>query len=238
MLICGKDISSVVPSNLLCAIDLSGGSEGVTTQIKSDREDSNVTSSERLESATDKSNTVFKSNLPVSEKIDSEENKRTEKKLRTGRWTKQECKSFEEALRKFGKHWKKVEAYVGTRSGTQIRSHAQKYFLKSKGETLSAQHNLSIVPNTSIGATHEKLETDMKVEDKKPLNSKLVSLQEVLPLSTFTMTAKETGSKTNIERSIIIPCRYLMEHMRKYGFNELEEIYARFSKLSDWVENV
>ena len=30
----------------------------------------------------------------------------------------------------YGKHWKLVEKHVGTRSGTQVRSHAQKYYLK------------------------------------------------------------------------------------------------------------
>ncbi|MCU0824234.1 MAG: SANT/Myb-like DNA-binding domain-containing protein [Leptospira sp.] len=31
-----------------------------------------------------------------------------------------------------GKDWKKVENYVRTRSGSQVRSHAQKFFLKNK----------------------------------------------------------------------------------------------------------
>jgi hypothetical protein len=30
----------------------------------------------------------------------------------------------------FGKDWKKVEQYVKTRSGSQVRSHAQKFFNK------------------------------------------------------------------------------------------------------------
>ena len=32
----------------------------------------------------------------------------------------------------FGKDWKKIEDLVGTRNGSQIRSHAQKFFLKYK----------------------------------------------------------------------------------------------------------
>jgi hypothetical protein len=31
---------------------------------------------------------------------------------------------------RFGKNWKLVEAHVGTRTGTQVRSHAQKFFIK------------------------------------------------------------------------------------------------------------
>ena len=37
-------------------------------------------------------------------------------------------------LRIYGKNWKKIEQLVSTRSGSQIRSHAQKFFLKSKTE--------------------------------------------------------------------------------------------------------
>jgi SHAQKYF class myb-like DNA-binding protein len=41
-----------------------------------------------------------------------------------GRWTRQEQQKFLEALQRYGKNWKKVEEYVGTRTGAQIRSHA------------------------------------------------------------------------------------------------------------------
>ena len=52
----------------------------------------------------------------------------------SGRWTNEEHKKFIEALKKYGKQWKKVEEYIQTRSGAQIRSHAQKYFLKIQKE--------------------------------------------------------------------------------------------------------
>ncbi len=52
----------------------------------------------------------------------------------SGRWTAEEHRKFVEALKRFGKQWKKVEDYIKTRSGAQIRSHAQKYFLKIQKE--------------------------------------------------------------------------------------------------------
>lgn len=45
-----------------------------------------------------------------------------------GRWQKAEHDRFIEAIKKYGKEWKLVEQYIITRSGSQIRSHAQKFF--------------------------------------------------------------------------------------------------------------
>ena len=47
-----------------------------------------------------------------------------------GRWTKQEHFRFLEALKLFGKEWKRVQEHVESRTSTQARSHAQKFFNK------------------------------------------------------------------------------------------------------------
>jgi SHAQKYF class myb-like DNA-binding protein len=47
-----------------------------------------------------------------------------------GRWTKDEHFRFLEALKLFGKEWKKVQEHVMSRTSTQARSHAQKFFNK------------------------------------------------------------------------------------------------------------
>ena len=59
-------------------------------------------------------------------------------KFKTGRWTRVEHFKFLEALQKFGKEWQKVQKHVSSRSSTQARSHAQKFFgkLEKKGFTL------------------------------------------------------------------------------------------------------
>ncbi|KAK4786589.1 hypothetical protein SAY86_010422 [Trapa natans] len=45
-------------------------------------------------------------------------------------WTEPEHDKFLEALHLFDRDWKKIEAFIGSKTVIQIRSHAQKYFLK------------------------------------------------------------------------------------------------------------
>lgn len=51
-----------------------------------------------------------------------------------GRWTKREHSLFIEGLVKYGNNWKSVQKNILTRSSTQARSHAQKFFLTCKKE--------------------------------------------------------------------------------------------------------
>ncbi|XP_010696366.1 protein REVEILLE 8 isoform X2 [Beta vulgaris subsp. vulgaris] len=84
-------------------------------------------------------------------------------------WTEEEHDKFLEALQLFDRDWKKIEDFVGSKTVIQIRSHAQKYFLKvQKNGTVAhvppprpkrkaahpypqkAQKNVSMLPQTAI----------------------------------------------------------------------------------------
>jgi len=53
-----------------------------------------------------------------------------------GRWTTEEHERFVEAIIKYGNEWKQVQKHVKSRSSSQARSHAQKFFVKMKRANL------------------------------------------------------------------------------------------------------
>ncbi|CAN6353864.1 unnamed protein product [Urochloa humidicola] len=54
------------------------------------------------------------------------------------RWAADEHGRFLHGLTLFGRDWKRVEQFVSTKTATQVRSHAQKYFLKAQKLGLGA----------------------------------------------------------------------------------------------------
>ena len=50
----------------------------------------------------------------------------------SGRWSNEEHNKFIEGILKYGNEWKKVQNIIKTRTSTQARSHAQKFFLRIK----------------------------------------------------------------------------------------------------------
>ena len=53
-------------------------------------------------------------------------------KYETGKWSDKEHEKFIEGILLYGNEWKKVQQIIKTRSSSQARSHAQKFYLKIK----------------------------------------------------------------------------------------------------------
>lgn len=64
----------------------------------------------------------------------------------TGRWTKEEHELFLKGLEIYGKGWKQIATLIKTRTVVQIRTHAQKHFLK--------QHKNQLLENQQKNASH------------------------------------------------------------------------------------
>lgn len=80
-----------------------------------------------------------------------------------GRWNKEEHDRFCEAILGFGNDWKKIQQFVGTRSGTQIRSHAQKFLLKIKENSFFLEKGLT--PDMTWGKAMSFLKDNLSKEE-------------------------------------------------------------------------
>jgi len=84
--------------------------------------------------------------------------KATKGHYNSGRWTRMEHFKFLEALKLFGKEWQKVQQHVFTRTSTQARSHAQKFFVKLDKKQLTLEEFLSRLDI-------EQLKVDLRLGD-------------------------------------------------------------------------
>ena len=141
-----KLTSSNINSSFITNNSIDSG-KGLTNFLQSDQNALNTTQkneflSKKIKFHIDKigiekeeSNNIFKG-------MDSTEGKKkkkrkiiiqsTEEDVNEGRWDTNEHMRFLEAINIFGNEWKEVKKYIGTRSSNQVRSHAQKFFLKCK----------------------------------------------------------------------------------------------------------
>lgn len=62
-----------------------------------------------------------------------------QKSVQSGRWTDAEHELFLNGLAVYGREWKKVAVHIPTRTSTQCRSHAQKFFSKIELDGLQPQ---------------------------------------------------------------------------------------------------
>ena len=81
-------------------------------------------------------------------------------KYSCGRWNLEEHKKFIEAIIKYGNNWKEVQRHIGTRSSSQARSHAQKFFIKLKQDQSKSKISKVIdYSNSSIKNFHDALQS-------------------------------------------------------------------------------
>jgi len=82
--------------------------------------------------------TEKENNVSEGQSVEKEE-------FNNGRWNEEEHKKFIEAILLYGNEWKRVQQYIKTRSSTQARSHAQKFFIRLKAKLSAINMSLDNV---------------------------------------------------------------------------------------------
>jgi len=101
---------------------------------------------------------------------------------KTGRWTMDEHFRFIEALQQYGKEWKRVQMHVGSRSSTQARSHAQKFFVKLEKRGQRLDDFLSQIDLEGVRQRMMEAGSDQDYED--PDNYNLAPVKKPSPTQT------------------------------------------------------
>ena len=94
-----------------------------------------------------------------------------------GRWKNDEHQRFINAIIKYGNNWRQVQKCVGTRSSTQTRSHAQKFFEKLKRSKIFKKGKYDFSKN-SLKILHDIMQNLSEKEYNHTLNA-LLSLSYV-----------------------------------------------------------
>ena len=88
----------------------------------------------------------------------------------TGRWTREEHHVFIKGLELYGKAWKKIALAIKTRTVVQIRTHAQKYFLKLSKARQNGDNSL----NKGLGSGSKRRKSDRQIAISVPLRPFIV----------------------------------------------------------------
>ena len=117
-----QNIPTISPKKNRANIPLSLKNEPTNSSSSNNANFSNLLNEENLNN--------IEGNNPISCNLSNDLNSNNQ--YNTGRWTEEEHNKFIEGILEYGNEWKKVQQIIKTRSSTQARSHAQKFFLRVK----------------------------------------------------------------------------------------------------------
>jgi len=134
------------------------------------------------------------------------------------RWSEEEHEKFLEGLRLHKRDWKKVQQHVGSKDIMQVRSHAQKYFLKQHkhrrvGAALFSIGNGAVLPEKLM----QVLEAYRSVQAESEMRCKAVS-GDSMPRSLCARSPRSPSLDDSCSSSSERPATFdddLLEHYRR-----------------------
>ena len=148
-------------------------------------------------------------------------------KYNNGRWTQTEHKKFIEAILKYGNEWKNIKEFIGSRSSTQARSHAQKFFIRIKKKLFDNKLNVKM-PNSDKSSYANIISCFQDCVPSKKINLEESDKLMKLILSLMEESNEEKDFKFmknykngNIKKKKLIKNRFLIKKIRKNDENDL-----------------
>ena len=146
-------------------------------------------------------NSLNSNKIILDSKIDKDEFK-----FNTGRWSNEEHKRFLEGILKYGNEWKKIQNIIKTRSSTQARSHAQKFFLRIKKDLkLSNNKNKNMTLNYNLNDVSDNFSIkyffDILNDNEINYNMKLGNEQKEKILNCISKFPINENEKINIKHN-------------------------------------
>ena len=154
------------------------------------------------------------------------------KYLKEGRWTLEERIKFIEAFIENGKKWKNIQDYIGSRTCTQTRSHAQKFLLKLKSIS-NEEFNFKKDSIKNLGDILEEIKKTKGINDTNDINAKKYLIDILLNLTNLNDTTYENNDNKNINTNEI----YSDEDIDSDAKENLEKIKEENSKNNENIDN-
>ena len=142
-----------------------------------------------------------------------------------GRWTTQEHQLFLEGLMLFGNEWKNVQKHIRSRSATQARSHAQKFFIRLRKD-LNKISDLQEIKERICKNFYDVLGNKFKPENREEFLNMMIKLiftnENNIP-SIHNNQQNQNGKNEMSEKLISVKGIKYREKEAMGKFNEIDE---------------